>query len=189
MVSKSMKHSIYTHFPEDRNCEVCLRTKMTRAPCRRCTGEAVPRAEKFGDVTTADHKVPNEEGESRNNHRHAVVVRELATQWIHRTPWSRIERDQVALKEEKVFVTSGKKKASVREETNAVSGTTAKSVQNWRQNPIHSLKVLAQNYLVTIGILPNVNSISLNQVVTSAISARFRTERLRNNRIKSRKTW
>ena len=35
--------------------------------------------------------------------------------------WSMIERE-VALKEEKVFVTSGKKKASVRKETSAVSG-------------------------------------------------------------------
>ena len=34
------KHSIYTHFPKDRNCEVCLRTNMTRTPCRRRTGEA-----------------------------------------------------------------------------------------------------------------------------------------------------
>ena len=34
------------------NCEVCLRTKMTRAPCRRRTGEAVPRAETFCDLIT-----------------------------------------------------------------------------------------------------------------------------------------
>ena len=26
-----VKHSIYTHFPNDRNCEVCKRTKVTRA--------------------------------------------------------------------------------------------------------------------------------------------------------------
>ena len=25
------KHSIYTHFPKDRNCEICKRTKITRA--------------------------------------------------------------------------------------------------------------------------------------------------------------
>ena len=48
---------LYTHFPQDRYCEVCLRTKMTRAPCRRRTGEALPRAEKFGDWITADHNV------------------------------------------------------------------------------------------------------------------------------------
>ena len=74
------------HFPKDRNCEVCLRNKITRAPCRRRTGEAVPRAEKFGDLITADHKVLNEEGESRNNHRYAVVVQDLATQWIQSYP-------------------------------------------------------------------------------------------------------
>ena len=52
------KHSIYVHFPKDRNYEVYLRTKMTRALCRKRTGEAVPRAEKFGDLITAEHKVP-----------------------------------------------------------------------------------------------------------------------------------
>ena len=36
------KHSVYTHFPKDRNCEICKRTKITRAPCRRRNGEAVP---------------------------------------------------------------------------------------------------------------------------------------------------
>ena len=56
---------------------------MTRAPCRKRAGEAVPRAE-FGDLTTADHKVLNEGGESRNNHRCAVVVQDLATQYPKR---------------------------------------------------------------------------------------------------------
>ena len=46
---------------------------MTRALCRRPTGDAVPRATEFGDLITADHTVLNEEGESRNNHRYAVV--------------------------------------------------------------------------------------------------------------------
>ena len=39
------KHSVYTHFPEDRNCEICQRTKITRAPCTRRNGGAVHRAE------------------------------------------------------------------------------------------------------------------------------------------------
>ena len=74
------KHSVYTHFPKDRNCEICKRTKITRAPCRRRNGEAVPRAEKFGDLITADHKVLSDNCESRNNHRYAVVVQDLAAQ-------------------------------------------------------------------------------------------------------------
>ena len=80
------KPSIYTHFPEDRNCEICQRTKITRAPCRRRNGEAVPRGEKFGDLITADHKVLSDNCESRNNHRYAVVVQDLATQWIQSCP-------------------------------------------------------------------------------------------------------
>ena len=51
------KHSVKTHFPKDRNCEICQRTKISRAPCRRRNGGAVPRAENFGDLITADHKV------------------------------------------------------------------------------------------------------------------------------------
>ena len=81
-----VKHSVYTHFPKDRNCEICKRTKIARAPCRRRKGEAVPRADKFGDFITADHKVLGDTCESRNNHRYAVVVQDLATQWIQAYP-------------------------------------------------------------------------------------------------------
>ena len=35
---------------------------------------------KIGDLITADHKVLSEDCESRNNHRCAVVVQDLATQ-------------------------------------------------------------------------------------------------------------
>ena len=80
------KHNVHTHFPKDRNCEICKRTKITRAPCRRRKGEAVPRADNFGDLITADHKVLSDKCESRNNHRYAVVVQDLATQWIQAYP-------------------------------------------------------------------------------------------------------
>ena len=80
------KHNVYTHFPKDRNCEICKRTKNTRAPCRRRNGEAVPRAVSFGDLITSDHKVLSDNCESRNNHRYAVVVQDLATQWIQAYP-------------------------------------------------------------------------------------------------------
>ena len=80
------KHNVHTHFPKDRNCEICKRTKITRAPCRRRNGEAVPRAANFGDLITADHRVLSDNCESRNNHRYAVVVQDLATQWIQSHP-------------------------------------------------------------------------------------------------------
>ena len=33
--TQERKHCIYTHFPKDRNCDMCLRTKIMRVPCRR----------------------------------------------------------------------------------------------------------------------------------------------------------
>ena len=80
------KHNVHTHFPKDRNCEICKRIKITRAPCRRRNGEAVPRAADFGDLITAHLKVLSDNCESRNNHRYAVVVQDLATQWIQAYP-------------------------------------------------------------------------------------------------------
>ena len=76
----------YSHFPKDGNCEVCKRTKITRTPCRRRTGETAPRAEEFGGLITADHKLLNERAESRHNHRYSVVVQDLATQWTQLYP-------------------------------------------------------------------------------------------------------
>ena len=82
----SDKHSIYAHFSDYRNCDICMKTKITRAPCRRRIGRVVPRADKFGDLITADHKVLSDNCESRNNHRYAVVVQDWATQWIQLHP-------------------------------------------------------------------------------------------------------
>ena len=75
---ESEKYDVCTHFPKDRNCEVCRKTKITRALCRKHTH----RVEKNDDLITADHKVLNEECESRNNHKYAVIVQDLATQWF-----------------------------------------------------------------------------------------------------------
>ena len=71
------KHSVYTLFPKDQNCEICKQNKITRAPCRRRNGEPAPRAEQIGDLMTPDHEVLNEGGESRNNHRYSVVVQQI----------------------------------------------------------------------------------------------------------------
>ena len=71
---------------KDRNCEICQRTKITRAPCSRRIGRVVLRAENFGDLITADHKVLSESCESRNNHRFAIVVQDLAAPWVQSYP-------------------------------------------------------------------------------------------------------
>ena len=82
----SGKHGVYTHFPKDPNCDICLKTKITRASCRRRAGTVVLKAENFGDLITADHNIVSEGNESRNNHRYAVVVQDLATQWLQSYP-------------------------------------------------------------------------------------------------------
>ena len=58
--------------------------KITRSPCRRnpeSREHSIPQATTFGDTLEADHKVLDEESESRLHHRYAVVVQDLAAQW------------------------------------------------------------------------------------------------------------
>ena len=43
------KHRIFTHFPKDRLCDICLRTKITNASCIKRIGTVVLRTETFGD--------------------------------------------------------------------------------------------------------------------------------------------
>ena len=59
---------------------------ITRASCRRRTGTIVPRAENFSDMMTASQKILSDGSGSRNNHRYAVVVQDLATQWLQSYP-------------------------------------------------------------------------------------------------------
>ena len=82
----SGKHNVYIHFPRDRNCNISMRTKITRALCRKRIGVAVLGAENLGDLITADHKVLREGCESRNNHRYAIVAQDLAPQRIQFYP-------------------------------------------------------------------------------------------------------
>ena len=44
-------------------------------------------AEKFWEMLTTDHKVLNEEEESRLHHTYAVVVQDLATQRVQSSPF------------------------------------------------------------------------------------------------------
>ena len=117
----------------------------------------------------------------------------------------------------KEFAVNGKQKGSVRKETKAVSGTTVMSVQNQHQKPLHLLshqhkevEVRREKGSSEVGVpsgksnrqpckdflkgictkLPCDNwhpPESQNRVVPSAIGARFRTRRLRNNQIKSQR--
>ena len=72
------------------------KTEIAKSACEpKCQGLFAENAlakqyleqEKFGDLISADHKLSNEGGESRNNHRYAFVVQDWATQWIQSYPW------------------------------------------------------------------------------------------------------
>ena len=70
------KHSIFTPFSKVRNGDICLRTTITWG--------SLQKTHWYSRAT--DHKIVSEESESRNNHRYAVVVQDLATQWIQSYP-------------------------------------------------------------------------------------------------------
>ena len=74
----SGKHGVYTHFPKDPNCDICQKTQIPRASCKRRANTVVPRAEHSGDLITADHHILLEGSESRNNHRFAVVIQDCS---------------------------------------------------------------------------------------------------------------
>ena len=62
------KHNVFTLVPKDPDCEVWKITKTTRAPFTKRQDERRDRIQlpqNFGDAMTADHKVLNEENESR----------------------------------------------------------------------------------------------------------------------------
>ena len=67
-------------------------------------GEVVPGAENFGDLMPEDHKVLFREDASRNNHRHAVVVQDLTTQWIQSYPCKTIASQETERSLRKFFV-------------------------------------------------------------------------------------
>ena len=80
------KRSVYTHFPNKPKLRDLSEDQIYKGPVQKTQCGVVLRAENFGDLITADHKVLSEGCESRNNHRYAIVVQDLATQWIQSYP-------------------------------------------------------------------------------------------------------
>ena len=76
----SGKHSVETHFSKDRNCEICQEDQNHKGSVQKTHWWSRTSCRNFGDLITADHKFLSEGCESRNNHRYAVVMQDLATQ-------------------------------------------------------------------------------------------------------------
>ena len=58
--TKKWFREAFTRFPKDPTCEVCKRTKITRALCRNRSNNHMHLAAKFGDRFPADHEILNE---------------------------------------------------------------------------------------------------------------------------------
>ena len=73
-------HNVFTHYPKDPNCEVCKKTKATRArfwikPKKRVYG--IAPSTQFGDLITAGHKIQNVENGLRCGHKRCNPARWL----------------------------------------------------------------------------------------------------------------
>jgi hypothetical protein len=82
---KQNSHNLLTHFPMDPNCPICSSCKRNRSHCRsKKHGEPdqLPEPKKFADAMTADHKILNEDDESREHDRVALIVMDRFTRWL-----------------------------------------------------------------------------------------------------------
>ena len=66
VTAKNLQNRFVRNFCKVQICEICKCTKVTRAACRCNSQIHISRAVKFCDIITADHKVLNGGGESRN---------------------------------------------------------------------------------------------------------------------------
>ena len=71
------KHSVFLISLKTEIARSVKGPKLQGHHAKDAMAEPVPRAEKIGDLITADHKVLSDNCESRNNHRYAVVVQDL----------------------------------------------------------------------------------------------------------------
>ena len=68
------KHCVYTHFPEDRNFEICQRTKITRATVQKTYWQSRTSCRNFWWLDNSRSQSSQWKCESRNNHRYAISV-------------------------------------------------------------------------------------------------------------------
>ena len=103
--------------------------------------EIVRHGDSSEDIGSPLSKVENNGEEEKKDQKTSIMkLRRQAWENLTQEQWSRVERDFLALKEEKVLVTSGKKNVSVRKETKAVYATKPKIVRkNQNTLPPHLL--------------------------------------------------
>ena len=73
------------HFPKDPNCDICLKTNNEGFLQKTCWYSRA-QSRKLWWLNNCGSQNSQWSNESRNNYRHAVVVQDLATQWIQSYP-------------------------------------------------------------------------------------------------------
>ena len=81
----SGEHSVHTH-SEGPKLRYLLEDKNNESFLQKTCWYSRAQSGKFGDLRTADYRILSQESESRNNHRYAVVVQDLATHWLQSYP-------------------------------------------------------------------------------------------------------
>ena len=86
--AKSTQH-LMTHLPKNPHCEICCRTKVTKAQARRKLTEG-ESAEVFGERITADHLICGDEpSRGVDDEKVALVLLDRATRWVEVYPAAR----------------------------------------------------------------------------------------------------
>ena len=75
-------HNVFTCFQTDSNFKICQMTKTTRSRCRtrptnKC--DVLHSTRELGESIAADHKVPNNEKESRHQQMYALIVQDASS--------------------------------------------------------------------------------------------------------------
>ena len=86
VVPSSGTNCVSTHFSEGPELRYLLEDENSEGLLQKTHRYRRAQSGKFGDLITAAHKFLSGGSESRNNHRYAVVVQDLATQWIQSYP-------------------------------------------------------------------------------------------------------
>ena len=84
--------------------------QSTKSRCRKRIESSTSIRKKFGHLITADHKVLSEDCESRNNHWKAVVVQDLATQWLQSYPCKSKSSQETEKSSRKILQPTGEPK-------------------------------------------------------------------------------
>lgn len=89
VMSPHNKHNLSTHFPRDPNCEICQVCNVHRAYLHSQVGpqaDQLPEPKAAGEMITLDHKILNEDDQSRSNDRVTCVIQDKFSHLIHSYP-------------------------------------------------------------------------------------------------------